>query len=199
MLMMFLQAGPIFAQANRQQQAGEPDAGAMAGMLVCQLVVAVVILAVQIFFLLSLSKCLAECSPRNRTMEPGQVWLNLIPFFNLVWLFITVIRISESLKNEFQARRMRSDDPEFAKMTGILYIVLSIACGPIGWIFWIMYWLKISAFKNELINNKKGGGSEDDYDDQPRRGRGQRDAVDDDDEEDDRPRRPRRPRDDDDD
>jgi len=200
MLMTFLQAGPIFAQANRQPQAGGPDAGMMAGIFICYGVVIVLAIAVNIMFLLNLSRCLAQCSPRNRTMEPGQVWLNLIPLFGIVWMFITIIRITESLQKEYRSRELRPDDPEFAKMTGIIYMVLSlIGCGGINLIFFIMYWLKISAFKNELINNKKGGGSEDDYDDQPRRGRGQRDAVDDDDEEDDRPRRPRRPRDDDDD
>jgi len=200
MLMTFLQAGPIFAQANRQPQAGGPDAGMMAGLFICYGVVIVLAIAVNIMFLLNLSRCLAQCSPRNRTMEPGQVWLNLIPLFGIVWMFITIIRITESLQKEYRSRGLRPEDPEFAKMTGIIYMVLSlIGCGGINLIFFIMYWLKISAFKNELINNKKGGGIEDDYDDQPRRGRGQRDAVDDDDEEDDRPRRPRRPRDDDDD
>ena len=197
MLMMLLQAGPIFGQANRQQQAAGPDAGTMAGIFVCYGVLIVIGIIINILFLLNLSRCLAQCSPRNRTMEPGQVWLNLIPLFGIVWMFITFIRISESLKNEYRTRGLRPDDPEFAKMTGILYMVLSlVGCGIIGLIFFIMYWVKIAGFKNELMNAKKGGGIEDDYDDRPRRGGGRRDEADEDDE-DDRPRRPRRPRDED--
>ncbi len=127
-------------------------------------------------------------------MEPGQVWLNLIPLFWVVWMFITIIRISESLKNEYQDRRLRADDPEFGKMTGILAMVLSlVGCAPIGLIFFIMYWVKISKFKNELINSKKRGSSsdfDDEEEDRPRQGGGRRDAEDDDEEED-RPRRRR--------
>jgi hypothetical protein len=32
-------------------------------------------------------------------MEPGMVWLNLIPVLSLVWQFITVIRVAESLES----------------------------------------------------------------------------------------------------
>ncbi len=35
-----------------------------------------------IFYLLTLSKALNRCSPANRSMSPGQVWLLLIPLFN---------------------------------------------------------------------------------------------------------------------
>jgi len=192
MLMMLLQAGPIFGQVRQQQPQG-PDPGTMAGIFICYGVVIVVSIIINILFLLNISKCLAQCSPRNRTMEPGQVWLNFIPFFGVVWIFITFIRVSESLQNEYRERRMRSDDPDFGKMTGILYMVLSIVCGPIGLIFFIMYWMKISKYKNELISNKRRGGSSaygDDEEDRPRRG-GRRRDVEDDDDEDDRPRRRR--------
>lgn len=194
MLMMLLQVGPIFGQVNRQQpQPQGPDAGTMAGIFICYGVLFVVAIVINILFLLALSKCLAQCSPRNRTMEPGQVWLNLIPLFGIVWMFITIIRISESLQNEYHARRLRPDDPEFGKMTGILYMVLSlIGCGPIGLIFFIMYWVKIAKFKNELIDSKRGGRADydDEEEDRSRRG-GRRRDEDDDDEEDDRLRRRR--------
>ena len=123
------------------------------------------------------------------------VWLNLVPFLNLVWIFLTVIRISESLQNEFRSRRLRSDDPEFGKMMGILAAVLTICCGPIGWIMAIIYWVKINGYKNTLASGRKGKGGDteaDDYDDDERPRR-RRNADDDDkDDEDDRPRKPRR-------
>ena len=116
-------------------------------------------------------------------MEPGQVWLNLIPFFNMVWMFITVIRLSESLDREYRDRRLPGDG-DFAKQTGIIYLVLSIiGCGCIGIIFYIMYWSKISGYGKEL---RADGGSrgrdrgDDRGDDRPSRRRR---------EEDDRPRR----------
>ena len=186
--MMMLQLGTLFAQAKGQQDDGA--AGAMAGLFLCiYFVLIVALVVIQILFLLSMSKCLAQCSRRNRTMEPGQVWLNLIPFFNIVWMFITIIRISESLKNEYRSRGLRADDPEFGKMMGITYMVLSlISCFPINMIFQIIYWMKIAGFKNQLMSNKGGGGIDDD-DDRPRRGGRRDDNFDD--EDDDRPRRRR--------
>ena len=41
-------------------------------------------LAVGIFYILSLQKALNRCAPENRAMEPGMVWLLLIPCVFLV-------------------------------------------------------------------------------------------------------------------
>jgi hypothetical protein len=41
-------------------------------------------LIINIFFLLTLSRCLSRVQPRNRDMEPGMVWINLIPCFSMV-------------------------------------------------------------------------------------------------------------------
>jgi hypothetical protein len=193
--MMLLQLGPLLGQVRRQPQPAGPGAGEMAGMLLCYGVVIVVAIIINIFFLLTLSRCLGQCKPRNRTMEPGAVWLNLIPLFGLVWMFITIIRISESLQNEYRYRGMRADDPEFAKMTGILYMVFSFFCGPVALVFFIMYWAKIAGFKNALMSSRgrRRDDIDDDYDDRPRRGR----RDDDFDDDDDRPPRDRRRRDDD--
>jgi hypothetical protein len=153
----------------------------MAGLFICYGVLIVISIIIHILFLLNLSRCLAECSPRNRTMEPGMVWLNLIPLFGIVWMFITIIRISESLTNEYRERRMRSDDSEFGKMTGILYMVFSlIGCSPVGLVFFIMYWVKTARYKNELMSNRGRWGADDDDDDRPRRGARRDDEFDDD-------------------
>jgi hypothetical protein len=185
--------GPVFAQVRQGGQGGQGggDPAGMLGACVCYSVALVVGLVIQILFLMTLSKCLAQCAPRNRTMEPGSVWLNLIPLFNLVWMFITIIKISESLANEYRSRGLHSDDPEFAKMTGILYMVFSFFCGIVALIFFIMYWAKMAGYKNELMSSRgSSGGYDDDYDDRPRRRRDEDDDRHDDDE--DRPRRPRR-------
>ena len=92
-----------------------PEAAACPALIVIGLLLAAVLtaegawtdyigLAITILFLLTLSKALRRCAPENRTMEPGMVWLYLIPIFNLYWQFVTVNRVSESLKNEFYAR-----------------------------------------------------------------------------------------------
>jgi len=188
--MLLLQLGVLFGQMNRPPQGGGGGAAGGAMTLLCcglEFVLIVGLLVVQILFLLNLSRCLDQCSRRNRTMEPGMVWLNLIPLFNLVWLFITVFRISESLQNEYDDRRLRSDDPDFGKMMGILYVVFSIiGCFPVNMVFQIIYWMKIANYKNQLMSSDRGG-AEDDYDDAPRRRRRRDDDHSEDDE--DRPRR----------
>jgi hypothetical protein len=186
----------LFAQQNKfgqQQPAGGGDAAAAGGMMFLFFclygVILIASIVVSIMFLLSLSRCLKAIKPRNRTMEPGQVWLCLIPIFGTVWIIITILRISESLEAEYEDRGW-SEDGDFAKMTGILYIVLSFVCGPVGLIFWIMYWMKIAGYTRALNEGRGGGG-----DGGGRRSR----ARDDEDDEDDRPRRRRRDDEDDDD
>ena len=111
-----------------------------------------------ILFLLTLQKALERCSIDSRTTTPGSVWLSLIPLFNIVWQFILVTRISESLHNEFTKRNI-SQDPEPGKSIGIAYCVLGV-CGIIPFvgilasiaslICWIMYWVKISGYSDKL-------------------------------------------------
>jgi hypothetical protein len=189
--MLLLQLGFLIGQMNRQPQGGGGAAGAGMSLLCCGLefVLIAALVLVQILFLLNLSRCLDQCSRRNRTMEPGMVWLNLIPLFNIVWIFITVIRLSESLQNEYRSRGLHSDDPEFGKMMGILYGAFSVVgCFPVNLIFWIIYWMKISAYKNQLMTSGRGG-PEDDFDDSPRRGRRDEDDENDERRDDDRRRR----------
>jgi len=181
---MLLHAAALFGQMNRQPGRKGPSPETLIAILINSGLLLLIATIVSLIFLQTLSRCLAQCSPRNRTMKPGHVWLNLIPFFGMVWMFITIIRISDSLKNEFRDRKLRSDDPQFGKMTGILFLVLSYFCGPIGFIFWIMYWVKIARYKKQLKKSTTGGNVAEDQEERPRRGGKGRD-----DEEDDRPRR----------
>jgi hypothetical protein len=181
----------LFAQVNR---AGGPGAAQQAGALfpagIFLCVYGTFFLAyfvIKILFLLSVAKCFQQITPRNRQMEPGMVWLNLIPLFDLVWMILTMLRLSDSLRDEYQDRRLQGDD-DFGKTFGIITYVLFLVCGPVGWICAIIYWSKISGYTQELMTHAEGDG----WEDRPRRRRDD-DGVDD---EDDRPRRRRR-RDDD--
>ena len=74
-----------------------------------------------IFYLITLSKTLKEVEQTNRRIEPGQVWLTLIPLFGLVWQFIMVNRIADSLKAEFAARNIQvEEDRPGAKLRSYL-------------------------------------------------------------------------------
>jgi hypothetical protein len=118
-----------------------------------------------IFYILTLQNTLKEVSPENRQMEPGQVWLLLIPLFNLVWRFIVVNKIADSLRAEFADRQINVDEDRPGYSIGIAYCILPLfGIIPIlgtmasiaGLVCWIIYWVKMHDYKTKLIqdNNK---------------------------------------------
>ncbi len=81
-----------------------------------------------IFYLLTLQKALSRVSPRNRLMEPGLVWLLLIPCFNIIWQFIIAVRVPGSLQNEFRARG-RDDGSDYGNELAMTNAILGIVGG----------------------------------------------------------------------
>src|SRR5258705_1620639 len=63
-----------------------------------------------IFFLITQQNTLKAIHPQNRTMPPGQVWLQLIPLFNLAWHFVVVTRISDSIRRQLASENSLSFD-----------------------------------------------------------------------------------------
>ncbi|WP_171468859.1 hypothetical protein [Frigoriglobus tundricola] len=135
------------------------------------------------------------------------VWLNLIPLFNLVWQFITVIRVAESLKQEFRSRGWSRRGVDYGYGVGIAACALGFGgwipvIGPLlslgSLICGIVYWVKIAGFSGRLARGAYYyDDDEDDEDDEDGRPRRRRDE-DDEDDDDDRPRRRRRYEDEDD-
>ena len=126
-----------------------------------------------IFFLIAQQNTLHAVSTHNRKMQPGEVWLQLIPLFGLVWKFIVVNKISQSIRAEINDRNSNSflgeANPVFVNDMvplptygiGIAYCILGL-CGFIpvlgwfafGWLVcWIIYWTQIVGYKNKFINN----------------------------------------------
>jgi len=113
-----------------------------------------------VFFLLTLQTALERCSPECRTTSPGSVWGLLIPFYNVVWYFILVSKISESLHNEFAKRNILEDiapGKSLGIANGICQICLSITMSTLGVyafiasiICWTFYWVKISSYSTKL-------------------------------------------------
>ena len=113
-----------------------------------------------IFFLLTLQNTLNAISFENRKMEPGLVWLSLIPLFGLVWQFIIVDRMAGSLQAEFAKRGVAIEEARPGNSIGLAYCIL-FCCSLIpflgyitsiaGLICWIIYWIKINDYKNRLL------------------------------------------------
>ncbi len=115
-----------------------------------------------IFYLLTLQNTLHEVSHENRRMQPGQVWLTLIPVFGIIWQFMVVNGIADSLRLEFQKRGIKADEDRPGSGIGIAFCILT-CCSIIpflgiftaiaAFICWIIYWVKISNYKAELIHS----------------------------------------------
>ena len=117
------------------------------------------ILIPYILFLVHLYKLLSKCKQENRDMEPGLVWLNLIPVFNYGWIFYSLIKIRDALKKEYSARNLATDDREFSFSIGLAYCITQ-ACSIIPFlglfsalaslVLWIIYWVKTNNYSKQL-------------------------------------------------
>jgi len=134
----------------------------MAFLLLLSLLFIAGFLVIAIFFLLTLQNTMKAVSPQNRRMEPGKVWLWLIPFFNLVWQFIVVKKISDSIEAEYLSRGM-SVPPQPTYNIGLamcigscLQVVLyrmtmaSNLVSVVTMICFIIYWIQVNDYKKRL-------------------------------------------------
>jgi uncharacterized paraquat-inducible protein A len=74
---------------------------AFLGAFLIIIVIAIAIsVLIAVFYLLNLQNLLKEIEPKNRLVEPTNVWLMFIPLFNIVYPFILYPKICDSVKNE---------------------------------------------------------------------------------------------------
>jgi len=127
-------------------------------------------LGAAIAFLLTLQRAVGRCAPRNRLLSPDQVWLNLIPIFGIVWQFMMVGRIADTLRNEFAARGTpRAPVPDdYGRGVGLAMCILGVVSiipyvgiltGLAGMVCWIVYWVKISGYSRELAQGGAPAGA----------------------------------------
>ncbi|RYZ23362.1 MAG: DUF4328 domain-containing protein [Chitinophagaceae bacterium] len=124
-------------------------------------------LGIMVAFLLTQQNTLKAVQPQNRAMKPGQVWLQLIPIFNLFWQFVVVKDIARSIGRElnthdfsFEAEHTPAVAGVNEKPTqgiGIAYCTLFILSSLLGAFAtlpgvacWIIYWVKLSQYKSRL-------------------------------------------------
>jgi len=121
-------------------------------------VVFAILILPTVFFLLTLQRALSKCSPANRTMSPGLVWLQIIPFFGFIWQFFVVFAVANSLGNEFAARRI-PEEPKPGQSLGLAMCItrvctvipfLGIFAAIASLVLWIIYWVKIAGFSRKL-------------------------------------------------
>jgi hypothetical protein len=110
-------------------------------------------------FFAAITRTLRRVSPENRRMEPGQVWLNLIPVFNIVWATVTVERVAESLRNEFRERGMDGPSESYGRGRGLTALVLllivvppvvALVTWPVAFGYAIAYWRQLNRYTERL-------------------------------------------------
>ena len=122
-----------------------------------------------LFFVHSLFCCLTEVQESNRSMSPWVLWLNVLPFINLVCLPYSVLMLKKSLLNEYASRGFESKYSDMGGILGmsayLLYLVsnfipmIGFITGLISMVLWISYWVMMVRIKKELIALKMGNGS----------------------------------------
>ncbi len=122
------------------------------------LVISYAILAVICWIL---SGCYQRIPQPHRQMEPGMVWLLLIPCFNVVWIFFVYLRLSNSFKSYFNSIG-RTDVGDCGFNLGLAYCICAVlsaipylgACiGLAALVLLILYLVKVTDLKRQIPEN----------------------------------------------
>jgi len=136
------------------------------------LAILVAIIVAGVLYIIGLKDILGKCKRENRAISPGQVFLLLIPVFNIIWHFAVVLSISKTVKREFDSRGIVVES-DFGKSVGIamctLFTMSVIPFGsiiPYVWdpvvgllmragaaVCWIAYWITIHKLSERLDPN----------------------------------------------
>lgn len=160
----------LFAQQQKGVPPGfPPEMAAFLGIIAIAAVIGLIIgLVIMAFFCMTNQKALNACAEHNRLMQPGMVWLLLIPCVNAIWIYFVVINVPGSLKKEFEDRG-RDDGTDYGKTMGLVAAIMMsanilISCVPflnyctavtgiIQLVFFIIYWVKVAGYAGQLGNS----------------------------------------------
>lgn len=126
-------------------------------------------------FLLNLRRLLLAVEPKNRAMKPNLVWLNLIPVFDFVWIFVTLLKVRDSVRSQHRDWAWSVKDTAFpvgmisavgyviSQLSAFLAFASFVAWQTVLWmtyvpalICWIVYWVRTNRLKNELTRASLG-------------------------------------------
>ncbi len=128
--------------------------------VVVGLLVGTAISAVLCYFV---SSWLKEVPEEDRVMNPGKVWLLLIPLFNFYWMFrVYMLDIPKSFKNYFdrKADRLVGDCGKNLGLwlcictLGSLIPLLGSLVSIAGLVLYVLWLVKIHQLKNKIIANR---------------------------------------------
>ena len=145
-----------------QGQMSGDEAALIAGLLMVILTTLLITLAISLAILIVicalLHSALARVPPEHRAMEPGLVWLLLIPLFSIIWNFFVFLRIPESYKSYFTAQG-RTDVGDCGRGVGMWYAIcgalsfvpcLSYLAGPAALVLLIIFLVTVLGLKGQI-------------------------------------------------
>lgn len=123
-----------------------------------------------ILFCLTLKSVVDAADIQNREIEPGKVWLMLIPIFNLGYPFYLFPKISSTIKNQLEQNNA-AEPGDYALMLGRAYPTLSILQMVIpndtiggllsiaALVCFIVFWVKMGSYRVKMIATRNNGGT----------------------------------------
>ena len=95
-------------------------------------------------------------------MPAGNVWLLLIPIFGILWQFVVVNKLGESIRDECVALNIDTKHEKPTFISGLAYaisnvlILVPVLRGVFSFLFiftWIAYWVKVHEYKKLIVLN----------------------------------------------
>lgn len=135
-------------------------------MMIFMGVIMLASIAFAIWMLYFLSTCLSAVPPEHRHMEPGMVWLMLIPVFNMIWMFFVYVRVPKSFASYFHSIG-EHDVGDAGEGLGIAIPILNLISAipyvncltsPVALILLIVYLIKMNELKKRALMGGYGSG-----------------------------------------
>jgi hypothetical protein len=117
-------------------------------------------------YLATLSDALKKCAPDSRTMNPGKVWLTLIPIFGQIWQFVVVMNVTKSLEAEYARREIPRPEGHMGRNIGLAkcicecyifipkidhFVALVVSVLALASLMlWIIYWIRVAGYSRVL-------------------------------------------------
>ena len=139
-------------------QTGGEEAIVLGAIIIAGIVALLVVLAINAVICWLLSGVLKQVPAEHRKMEPGMVWLLMIPCFSLIWNFFVFQRVPDSLKSYFDSIG-KTDVGDCCKQLGLLYAIagacslvpfLNYLAGPASLVLLIIVLVKLMDLKKSL-------------------------------------------------
>ena len=143
---------------GQQELPPEVGAGILAALGIFLFIGIAIGLAIAIVILYLLYSCFERIPPQHRQMESWQVFLLLIPCFNLVWNFFVLPKLARSYQSYF-AEQERTDVGDCGEQIGLWYAICTVAgivplvnyvAAPASLVLGIIYLVKVLTLKGQI-------------------------------------------------